>query len=191
MELDDSPILYKDYDGRVTGVKDFGAFVNLQGVKGKVDGLVHVSAMQEGVRVNHPSDLVSRGQPVKVKVASIQGTRIGLSMKEVDQVTGYDLVPQKRLASGANMKSLDGSSAANDRNGNLSSDVPVVEDSDGKPMRNRKRLTSPERWEIKQLISSGAVSAADYPDLDEEYHATLTGEGTFEEEEDVDIEVRD
>lgn len=191
MELDDSPILYKDYDGRVTGVKDFGAFVNLQGVKGKVDGLVHVSAMQEGVRVNHPSDLVSRGQPVKVKVASIQGTRIGLSMKEVDQVTGYDLVPQKRLASGANMKSLDGSSAANDRYGNLSSDVPVVEDSDGKPMRNRKRLTSPERWEIKQLISSGAVSAADYPDLDEEYHATLTGEGTFEEEEDVDIEVRD
>lgn len=47
VELDEQPILYKIYDGRVTGVKDFGAFVNLLGVKGKVDGLVHVSAMQE------------------------------------------------------------------------------------------------------------------------------------------------
>ena len=190
VELDDQPVIYKVYDGRVTGVKDFGAFVNLQGVKGKVDGLVHVSAMQEGVRVNHPSDLVSRGQPVKVKVISIQGSRIGLSMKEVDQVTGFDLVPQRRLASGANMERLDGESPE-DRYGNLSSGVPVIEDSDGRPMKNRKRMTSPERWEIKQLISSGAVSAADYPDIDEEYHATLTGEGTFEEEEDVDIEVRD
>ncbi|KAL3471001.1 P-loop containing nucleoside triphosphate hydrolase protein [Aspergillus californicus] len=190
VELDDQPVLYKVYDGRVTGVKDFGAFVNLPGVKGKVDGLVHVSAMQEGARVNHPSDLVSRGQPVKVKVVSIEGSRIGLSMKEVDQETGRDLIPQKRLASGANMQRLDGASS-NDRYGNLSSDVPIIEESNGKPMRNRKRMTSPERWEIKQLIASGAVSAADYPDIDEEYNATLTGEGTFEEEEDVDIEVRD
>lgn len=189
-ELDDQPVLYKVYDGRVTGVKDFGAFVNLPGVKGKVDGLVHVSAMQEGVRVNHPSDLVSRGQPVKVKVISIQGSRIGLSMKEVDQETGQDLIPQKRLASGANMERLDGM-PSNDRYGNLSSDVPIIEEDGGRPMKNRKRLTSPERWEIKQLIASGAVSAADYPDIDEEYHATLTGEGTFEEEEDIDIEVKD
>ncbi|KAJ5719236.1 ATP-dependent RNA helicase DHX8 [Penicillium malachiteum] len=186
VELDDQPQLFKVYDGTVTGVKDFGAFVNLQGVKGKVDGLVHVSAMQEGVRVNHPSDLVSRGQPVKVKVLTIQGSRIGLSMKEVDQVTGLDIVPQRRLASGANMQRLDG-----DRYGGLSSDVPVIEESNGRPVRNRKRMTSPERWEIRQLIASGVASAADYPDLEEEYHATLTGEGTFQEEEDVDIEVRD
>jgi ATP-dependent RNA helicase DHX8/PRP22 len=190
-ELDDRPVLYKVYDGKVTGVKDFGAFVNLVGVKGKVDGLVHVSAMQDGARVNHPSDLVSRGQPVKVKVSSIQGTRIGLSMKEVDQVTGRDLVPQRRIASGANMERLDGS-GPNDRYGGLSNDVPVIEgDMNGKPMKNKKRMTSPERWEIKQLIASGAISALDYPDIDEEYNATLNGEGEFEEEEDIDIEVRD
>ncbi|EDN03097.1 ATP-dependent RNA helicase DHX8 [Histoplasma capsulatum] len=189
-ELDDQPILFKIYDGRVTGIKDFGAFVNLLGVKGKVDGLVHVSAMQVGARVNHPSDLVSKGQPVKVKVITIQGSRIGLSMKEVDQSTGRDLAPQKRLASGANMERLNGT-GSDDRYGNLSTPVPIIEDDDGRPLKNRKRLNSPERWEIKQLIASGAVSAADYPDIDEEYHATLTGEGDFEEEEDVDIEVRD
>lgn len=194
-EIDDAPRLFKIYEGSVTGVKDFGAFVNLRGIKGKVDGLVHVSALQEGARVNHPSDLVSRNQAVKVKVVSIQGNRIGLSMKEVDQTTGRDLVPQKRLASGANMERLDGMGPAtggNDRYDGKGLDVLVIEgDMDGRPMRNKKRMTSPERWEIKQLIASGAMSALDYPDIDEEYNATLAGEGEFEEEEDVDIEVRE
>jgi len=191
-EIDDVPKLFKVYDGRVTGVKDFGAFVHLQGVRGKVDGLVHISAMQEGTRVNHPSDLVSRNQPVKVKVVTIEGTRIGLSMKEVDQVTGRDLAPQKRLASGANMERLDGMGSDEGGGRYGGSDVPIIEgDLNGKPMRNKKRMTSPERWEIKQLIASGAISALDYPDIDEEYHATLNGEGDFEEEEDIDIEVRE
>ncbi|MCJ1402527.1 DEAH-box ATP-dependent RNA helicase prp22 [Xylographa trunciseda] len=194
-EIDDAPKLFKIYDGRVTGVKDFGAFVNIQGVRGKVDGLVHISAMQEGTRVNHPSDLVSRNQPVKVKIMTIEGTRIGLSMKEVDQETGRDLVPQKRLASGANMERLDGMGPAedsNDRYGGANSDVLVIEgDLNGRPMKNKKRMTSPERWEIQQLIASGAIKASDYPDMDEEYNATLNGEGDFEEEVDIDIEVRE
>lgn len=194
-EIDDAPKLFKVYEGVVTGVKDFGAFVNLKGVRGKVDGLVHISAMQEGARVNHPSDLVGRGQSVKVKVMNIAGTRIGLSMKEVDQVTGQDLAPQKRLASGANMESLDGMgpmSNGNSRSNGFDADVPVIEgDMNGRSNRSKKRMTSPERWEIKQLIASGAISAMDYPDIDEEYNATLAGEGDFEEEEDVDIEVKE
>ena len=194
-EIDETPKLFKVYDGKITGVKDYGAFVNLQGVKGKVDGLVHVSAMHEGTRVNHPSDLVSPGQPVKVKVMKIENGKYGLSMKEVDQTTGRDLAPQRRIASGANMERLDGMGPAmdsNGRNGFQSSDVLVIEgDINGKAMRNKKRMTSPERWEIQQLIASGAISALDYPDINEEYNATLNGEGDFEEEEDVDIEVRE
>lgn len=198
-EIDDAPIIFKVYDGTVTGVKDFGAFVNIHGVKGRVDGLVHVSAMLDGANVNHPSDLVSRGQPVKVKVMTMQHdgskTKIGLSMKEVDQVTGRDLVPQKRLASGANMEALDGSGIGgneHDRYGSLTADVPVIEgDLSGRHSRRKKRMTSPERWEIKQLINSGVISAQDYPEIDEEYNATLNGDGDFEEEVDVDIEVRD
>ncbi|KAI9892358.1 MAG: DEAH-box ATP-dependent RNA helicase prp22 [Vezdaea aestivalis] len=194
-EVDDAPVLNKIYSGRVTGVKDFGAFVNLDNVRGRVDGLVHVSAMQEGVRVNHPSDLVSRNQPVKVKVMSIEGNRIGLSMKEVDQQTGRDLVPHRRIASGANMESMNGGGTfpKGGRYGGLAAGVPVIENGDqnGRPQRNKKRMTSPERWEIKQLIASGAISALEYPEIDEEYNATLAGEGVFEEEEDIDIEVRE
>lgn len=188
-EIDDEPVLYKVYEGHVTGVKDFGAFVNIHGVKGKVDGLVHVSALVEGQRVNHPSDLVSRGQTVKVKVVKIEGARIGLSMKDVDQETGRDLAPQARIQSGANMERLGG---GKDEYGLIDDKVLVFEgDMSYGPRKVKKRMTSPERWEIRQLIASGVVKASDYPDLDEDYNATLNGEGEMELEEDVDIEIRE
>ncbi|KAL2070431.1 hypothetical protein VTL71DRAFT_13457 [Oculimacula yallundae] len=188
-EIDDVPINFKIYDGHVTGVKDFGAFVNIHGVKGKVDGLVHVSALVEGQRVNHPSDLVTRGQPVKVKIIKIEGSRIGLSMKDVDQETGRDLAPQARIQSGANMEQLGG---VKDEYGLIDDKVLVFEgDMTSKPRGTRKRMTSPERWEIRQLIASGVAKASDYPDLDEDYNATLNGEGEMELEEDVDIELRE
>lgn len=180
-EIDDAPQLYKVYDGHVTGIKDFGAFVNLHGIRGKVDGLVHVSALVEGQRVNHPSDLVSKGQAVKVKVVKIEGNRIGLSMKEVDQDTGDDLRPQARVQSGANSEALGGRGAM----------IPEPPPSKFVQQRQKKRMTSPERWEIRQLIASGVAKASDYPDLNEDYNATLTGEGQMELEEDVDIEIRD
>lgn len=181
-ELDDTPQLYKVYDGHVTGIKDFGAFVNIHGIRGKADGLVHVSALVEGQRVNHPSDLVAKGQNVKVKVTKLEGNRIGLSMKDVDQETGDDLAPQTRIQSGANSMAL-GSA------GSMPSSLPS--NSFDTQKRHKKRMTSPERWEIRQLIASGVVKASDYPDLEEDYNATLTGEGQMELEEDVDIEIRD
>ena len=191
-ELDDSPILYKVYEGHVTGIKDFGIFVKLEGVRGKVDGLVHVSAMQAGARVNHPSDLVSRNQNVKVKVMRTENGKVSLSMKEVDQASGRDLAPQKRLASGANMEGLSGHLKGNTRYGNLNSEIPVIEDgTNGRAKKPKKRMTSPERWEIKQLIASGAISAQEYPDIDEIYNENVNEKGEIEEEQDIDIEVRE
>ena len=191
LEIDDVAVVSKIYHGRVTGVKDFGVFVNLHGVKGRVDGLVHVSAMQQGTRVNHPSDLVSRNQEVYVKVVKVENNRISLSMKEVDQVTGRDLAPYKRLGTGANTQGPRGINGEGFY-GNLSSDVPVIEDSyDNRGKKQRKRLTSPERWEIKQLIASGAIPRDEYPDIDDFDNQGVNEDGEFEEEEDVDIEVRE
>jgi len=36
--MDDRPVLFKIYDGRVSGLKEFGAFVTLEGVMGRVEG---------------------------------------------------------------------------------------------------------------------------------------------------------
>ncbi|KAK8079767.1 hypothetical protein PG997_007585 [Apiospora hydei] len=198
-EVDNEPILHKVYEGHVTGLKEFGAFVNLHGVRGKVDGLVHVSQLVEGQKVNHPEDLLTKGQDVKVKVTKIEGNRIGLSMKEVDQVSGQDLVPQSRIRSGANFEAVGAGSGANSmalgggRNGGGFADTnaDALAEYASQPRRQKKRMTSPERWEIRQLIASGVAKASDYPDLEEDYHATLRGEGDMELEQDIDIEVRD
>ena len=36
--MDNKPVLFKIYGGKVTGLKDFGAFVTLEGVSGRVEG---------------------------------------------------------------------------------------------------------------------------------------------------------
>lgn len=67
-------------------------------------GLCRVSAIQAGGgRVGSASELVSRGQAVKVKVMSVAGTRLSLSIRDVDQVTGEDLSPHLRIKSTAEM----------------------------------------------------------------------------------------
>ena len=65
--------------GTVRNVIDFGAFVDI-GVK--YDGLVHISEMSDSY-IRNPSDLVSVGDIVKVKVIKIDQERkkVGLSMK--------------------------------------------------------------------------------------------------------------
>lgn len=178
-ELDESPKLFKVYPGKIANITDFGAFVSLEGLRSRADGLVHVSQIQRGARVNHPSDLLSRGQQVFVKVVSIEGTRIGLSMKDVDQQTGEDIAPQSQLT-GANARAV----GMSDFDASWNKKVDVM-----RPP-TRKRLTSPERWEIKQLIASGVVNAGDYPDLDDDVVA-MADEADLEAEEDVDIEVRE
>ena len=58
---------------------------------GGKDGLVHVSEMKNE-RVEKPTDVVSEGQEVKVKVLEIdQRGKVRLSMRVVDQETGEEL----------------------------------------------------------------------------------------------------
>jgi polyribonucleotide nucleotidyltransferase len=78
----------KIYTGKVVNIVDFGAFVNFMGGK---DGLVHVSEMKNE-RVEKPTDVVSEGQEVKVKVLEIDPRgKVRLSMRVVDQETGAEL----------------------------------------------------------------------------------------------------
>jgi polyribonucleotide nucleotidyltransferase len=78
----------KVYQGKVVNIVDFGAFVNFMGGK---DGLVHVSEMRNE-RVEKPTDVVSEGQEVFVKVLEIDPRgKVRLSMRVVDQETGAEL----------------------------------------------------------------------------------------------------
>ena len=65
--------------GVVRRLADFGAFVDIGGV----DGLVHVTDLSWG-RVKHPSDVVSVGQEIDVKILNVdpERERISLSYKQ-------------------------------------------------------------------------------------------------------------
>ncbi len=77
----------KIYKGKVVKIVDFGAFVNFFG---KRDGLVHVSQI-ENRRLNHPSDVLSEGQDVWVKLLGFDDRgKVRLAMKMVDQETGQE-----------------------------------------------------------------------------------------------------
>lgn len=66
-------------DGTVQRLTDFGAFVDIGGV----DGLVHISQLAHH-HVEKPSDVVTEGDKVEVKVLSVDkdNERISLSIKE-------------------------------------------------------------------------------------------------------------
>jgi small subunit ribosomal protein S1 len=67
-------------EGVVKNITDFGAFIDLGGV----DGLLHITDMSWG-RVNHPSEVVSLGDRVKVVVLDFneKKERISLGMKQL------------------------------------------------------------------------------------------------------------
>ena len=69
--------------GTVRNVIDFGAFIDI-GVH--QDGLVHISQISEK-RINHPSDVLSVGDVINVKVLSVDEKkgRISLTMKGIEQ----------------------------------------------------------------------------------------------------------
>lgn len=73
--------------GVVTGVVDYGAFVNVDGI----EGLIHISEIS-WERVANPSDYVKVGQSIEAKIISIDKDRLSLSMKQLTQDPWLDEV---------------------------------------------------------------------------------------------------
>lgn len=184
VELDDEPVKYKIYDGKVKGITQFGCFVEMEGIKGRKEGLVHASQIRAGGKVLNPADEVSRNQKVKVKVLAVMGNKISLSMKDVDQRTGVDLKPVKRIEEDefANPSRPSSNMLAEER-----TSKSFIDD-DG-PRRPAKRMTSPERWEAKQLIASGVLAPEEYPTWDDE--TGLLPQNVEEVEEEFEIEINE
>jgi small subunit ribosomal protein S1 len=69
-------------EGAISNIVDFGAFVDLDGI----DGLIHISELSWS-HVNHPSEILSIGQTVPVKVLDIdrERQRISLGLKQTQE----------------------------------------------------------------------------------------------------------
>ncbi|XP_022937860.1 probable pre-mRNA-splicing factor ATP-dependent RNA helicase DEAH5 [Cucurbita moschata] len=186
--IDQEPELYKVYKGRVSRVMDTGCFVQLSDFRGK-EGLVHVSQIATR-RISNAKDVVKRDQEVYVKVISFSGQKLSLSMRDVDQHSGKDLLPLKRKDAddGPRMNPSDSKDDGPVVRTGLSG-IKIVEDDVTVPSRRPlKRMSSPERWEAKQLMASGVLSVSEYPSYDDEGDGLLyQEEGAAEEELEIEL----
>ncbi len=69
-----------EVEGVVTGVIDFGAFVNVDGI----EGLIHISEIS-WERVDNPRNYVKVGDQVKAKIIAIDKDRLSLSLKQMSE----------------------------------------------------------------------------------------------------------
>lgn len=182
----DDPEPGKIYSGKVANIVPFGCFVQLFGLRKRWEGLVHISQLRSEGRVTDVTEVVNRNSTVKVKVMSVTGQKVSLSMKEVDQESGQDLNPLSHAPPP--------SDELRDRNpdrpfGGGTSLLNLQGGADNDESDSRKRVTrisSPERWEIKQMISSGVLDRSELPDFDEETGLVHKDE---DDEEDIEIEI--
>jgi ATP-dependent RNA helicase DHX8/PRP22 len=192
-------------EAEVKNIKEFGAFVELKGYPAVAaaaqvaqgggrasgpEGLLHMSQIVKG-KVFDVKEQLKRNQKVKVKILSTVGAKISVSMKEVDQATGADLKPKR--------SGNEAGGGADDLHANPSRPLGL---SDAAALRSRqldderehnksrtKRLSSPERWEMTQLLASGAMGQRDRPDVSED--TGILGSHEEDEEDEVEVEIND
>lgn len=92
-------------EGRVSGVVNFGIFVTFDGL----EGLVHISEIAWG-HVKNPSEFAKVGDKVKVRVIGLEGEKLSLSIKQMQQDPWEEIAekyPVGKKAKGTIMKLTD------------------------------------------------------------------------------------
>jgi polyribonucleotide nucleotidyltransferase len=101
------PVVGEVYDGTVSRIADFGAFVT---ILPNIDGLVHISEMEWG-HVDKVEDVCREGDTMKVKVIEIDSAsgKVRLSRKELlDKPEGWEDRPPRPPRSGRRSGGRDG-----------------------------------------------------------------------------------
>ncbi|MDY7032654.1 MAG: 30S ribosomal protein S1 [Thermodesulfobacteriota bacterium] len=92
------------HKGKVDRLTTFGAFVTLEP---GIDGLIHISELGKGKRINHPREVLDVGQTVKVKILKMdqRGKRLALAMSSDEPDLGEDDYYNDHIASTENASS--------------------------------------------------------------------------------------
>ncbi|HPF43463.1 MAG TPA: S1 RNA-binding domain-containing protein [Syntrophomonadaceae bacterium] len=105
-------------EGRVQGITTFGAFIELPG--GEV-GLVHISEIAD-TYVKDIKDFIREGDTVGVKVLSVAGKKIGLSIKQAAPPK------EEKPKPAPNQRSHTGNFQRNNPGGKTTTSTPVTLD---------------------------------------------------------------
>ncbi|VDN52257.1 unnamed protein product [Dracunculus medinensis] len=185
---DRDPVVGNIYNGRVNNIQKFGAFVQLEGFRQKFEGLLHISQIKKE-RIGSVDEILKRGEKIKVKVIKYENGKLSLSMREVDQKTGADLNPREASLPRDSLVGFDDAPRNPEApwiNPSFSNPEEIVQTKSS--AKSRVRLTTPERWELRQMQGGGAIRNVDLPDFDEELGILKN----FDEEsdgEDIEIEL--
>lgn len=175
MSRDPSVEVGRVYKGSVSNIVPYGAFIKIH--NSEILGLCHISAMlfDGRTRIRHPLDVLQADKDLYAKVVKIVTAhggvkKISLSMVGIDQITGVD-----------HLDLLGHEKRQRDDRGRQQS----------REINKRRRLTSPERWEIQQLIASGAASAADYPELNMAQEDEFAKDKNSDELVEVELDIKE
>ena len=172
------------YDGKVTSIMQFGCFVQLDGFPQRQEGLVHISELRSEGRVMNVSDVVKRGQRCKVKILSISGKKLSLTIKDVDQLTGEDKNPNRTHRIQANKPNPEPLGRNPDRP--LDMAVPDSSGGDNSSPKRINKISDMELWELKQMMSAGCLDPTEMLDFDEETGVLAKVDS---DNEDLEIEI--
>lgn len=205
------------YKGRISRIMDFGVFVDLD-VEPRREGLAHISQISKS-KIGHPRDAgLQKMQSVFVKVISLGNSNgrgnIMLSLKDVDQSTGEDLMPHRAIAAAdykTNNQTLASTAVVHpgldvaalkrreeeeeiSRRSKLSGMESSymgpgrgVRKEEQTEIRRRKQLTEQELFEAQQLIRSGVLGVEQYPTFDASGGLGMLAVEETEEEADVEL----
>eukprot|EP00931_Biecheleriopsis_adriatica_P102600 TRINITY_DN77546_c0_g1_i1.p1 TRINITY_DN77546_c0_g1~~TRINITY_DN77546_c0_g1_i1.p1 ORF type:complete len:1170 (+),score=304.74 TRINITY_DN77546_c0_g1_i1:115-3510(+) len=190
--------LYGIYKGQVSRLMEYGAFISFESSEGRKEGLAHLSELSKDTRnVSRAADHLKRNQDCFVKIIGIAGSKLNLSLREVDQETGEDLKVRRKGGTDAG-EEQDVSNPMRKRKKQDESAFGKVtgirlEFADNEAERNKfrqkKKLSEYEMWEAQQLQASGVLEQHERLDCDEE--KGLLNDSDIEEDYEIELQEKE
>eukprot|EP00435_Cladocopium_sp_Y103_P075320 s107_g56.t1 len=190
--------LYGIYKGQVSRLMEYGAFISFETSEGRREGLAHLSEVSRETRnVSRAADHLKRNQECFVKIIGIAGTKLNLSLREVDQETGEDLKVRK-VKGGEEPDEKDASNPMRKKRMEENAKFGKVtgirldyadNDSERKKLRQKKKLNEYEMWEAQQLQASGVIEQHERLDCDEE--KGLLADSDIEEDFEIELQEKE
>eukprot|EP00930_Biecheleria_cincta_P012988 TRINITY_DN11806_c0_g1_i1.p1 TRINITY_DN11806_c0_g1~~TRINITY_DN11806_c0_g1_i1.p1 ORF type:complete len:1134 (+),score=256.93 TRINITY_DN11806_c0_g1_i1:114-3515(+) len=192
--------LYAIYKGQVSRLMEYGAFISFDTSEGRKEGLAHLSEISKETRsVSRAADHLRRNQDCFVKIVGIAGSKLNLSLREVDQETGEDLKVRKLANKGG--EGGDDQDASNPMRKRKKEDQNKygkvtgirLEFADNETERNqlrqKKKLNEYEMWEAQQLQASGVLEQHERLDCDED--KGLLADSDIDEDYEIELQEKE
>jgi ATP-dependent RNA helicase DHX8/PRP22 len=179
-----APEVGRIYDGYVTMKLKDGFLVQLSQWKSRTEGLVHLNGLESRGFINALEE-VKLKQRVKVRVVNIEGRKMFLSMKDIDQRSGEDLKAKRKADIEKQLENAiftDATMGDGRTHGSLTGIKLTDEVVDNK--RAQDRLNSPDLWEASRMKYFAGKDIGPMKKIEDMDEKELN-------EEDVEIELND